>query len=1285
MMVSAAPRISPMNRSSLIAILLGALVLARPAPGQEGANLRGDSAQTRKRLAEAEQKLLAGNHADAVDELQRVLDESGDELITVDGKQYRAARWIAHGILARLPETALKHYQDRIDEPARKLLTAAKQTNDPAPVWQLLDRYFVSRPADEGLLFLGDLLFERGEFRAAERTWRRLLPDGGADITYPGSRSDPAAVRARIVLAIIFQNDLDGAARELTTFRKRHAGASGPLAGKTGPYAEILQGLLDNPPGILPPANPGSSWPAFGGGPDRSGRVAARLSGEWPSRPTWTQEFKSGERHDKAPVGPPQRPPFSHPVVSRGHVFVTDGSRILGFHLLSGRGIPPLELLPNAEPVNEKSPPPDPCPTLTTADDRLYVRIGPGVIQAASGKKENQTAIASIRIVCNPDDSCALKEDWRLKPPVTDDGSNTVWEGAPAVSGRRMWVAFARFEGGRIVHGIACYDPNDSTSAPDRPAWTADVCDGPVMGNVGRARHELLTLAGRHIVFCSNTGAVVALDAASGRRAWGFRYSRSRQAESAYSPHPTPVVSSGGRLFVAPADGDAVYALDPESGRVLWQMGPANGTRILGVSAGRLIVTVDGPARSTRGLSLETGSYESPGGWIQPGILGYGQGFVTDDAIAWPTRSGLLFLDTMDGAPLHESRPSPEFDGNSNYFGNVVHADGVMIVVGHSKLWGYVSHAREFGPPSPRSDRGPARVEFERLIDRTEHALAGGEPATARRWLAAAARGPLPKRYRAWIAARLLLLTTRTGTLPTLPPEVEGILPDLRDEWLFGADRIPITLGTLVDRHLGRGDSHRASSFDPRHCHRKPADVPVLNPDPEIVRTLRLPPGSAPLRGIPGSTVQPTRLFVTTDEELIAVSMAQGEIARFASPDQFIFAAELGEGFVAVGPSAVAVYGTEPTPRWVFRVPTTEPLPTRPGMPFIFFGDDLAVPELSSFQLKGTWLIARLGERHLIALDLPSQRIAWVVRADGTPGFHPIALPNAVRFGSSFGITSRHLVVQLSDGRRRLIDAETGKICASGGFSERTSRVWWPHRPLEVSTNTVVIPDGADVVRLIDVEAGAEKWKHEVEGESSLTGDPPQTAAWSDTLVLAVRRNHGVELDRLDVLDGRSLWTGGAAFFDADAVNLAHADADSERIVVPVGDSLVAVSLESGRILWKAKLPETHSACGWVVRLGRGCVIAYPEAAIPREPVASVLGRLRRSFVHEPAMWRLPGFLAGAYDAWVARSVPVVILDPENGERLVRFDIPATGPAITACFGRGTAVIATGNRVVWLR
>jgi outer membrane protein assembly factor BamB len=1274
-----------MNRRWLLAIVLAASLLAHPAAGQDGANLRGDSPQTRKRLAEAEQKLLAGKHADATDDLQRVLDEAGDDFVSVDGKQYRAARWLAHALLARLPDAALKNYQDRIDSPARKLLAAAKRTNDPAPIRELLDRYFVSRPAEEGLLFLGDVLFERGDFREAEATWRRLIPDGGADIVYPASRSDPAAVRARIILAIIFQNDLDRAVRELAVFRKRHPGAAGRFAGTMGPFAETLQRFLDRPPALAAPSNAGLDWPAFGGGPDRSGRVATRLSGEWPARPTWEVQLPSRERSESAPSGPPRRPPHAHPVIVKDHVFVTDGWNVRGFSLITGQ--PTKELVLGKPPQTREKPELDPCPTLSSWENRIYVRVGPGVIKPAGDKQ--RTSITCVLVVPQPDGSCTLKPQWRIESPHAEDGGDTVWEGAPLVSGRRLWTAFARFEGGRIVHGIACYDPSDSASAPERPIWTADVCDGAVAGSDGRARHELLTLAGRHVVFCSNTGAVVALDAATGRRAWGFRYPRARQSDAVHSPHPSPAVSSGGRLFVAPADGDRVFALDPETGAVLWQSGPAAGARILGVSSRRLIVAVDGPARGIRAWSVENGSSQFPEGWIQhdgTGILGYGQGFVTDDVIVWPTRAGLLFLRSEDGLPVADTRQSPVAERSGNYFGNVVYGGGVLVVVGPTSAWGYVSQARAFGPASAHSHRDPARLELERLIDRTESSIARGEPAAARSLLLEAARGSLPNSIRAWAVARVLLMTPLPAEEPRLPAEVmAAVAPEIRDEWLFGPDGVPITLGGLLDNLLGQAGTHASAEFCPKRCPREPAEAPTLGPGADIVRTLRLPPGSAPLPWLPGSPPRPPRLFVATAAELLAVSMARGEIGRFAAPAQFTSVAEITGGFVAAGPFVVAVYGADRAPQWVFRVPMPERLPSRSGEPYLFFGSESALPELSSFRLHGEWLFARLGERHLIAFDLRARRIAWVLGSDGLAGFRPIALPTARRIVPEFGVIGRSLLVQLSDGCRWVVDAESGRIMSASEASDRASAVPWSHAPAEVEPNTVAVPDGPGLVRMIDLGTGVEKWKHRVEGETSLAGASPRLAACGEALLLAVRRNHGVELDRIDPSDGRSLWTAGPAFLDADAVDLAHSDADSQHVILPVGDEVVAIAPETGRILWKAKLPETHGAGGWIVRIGRDCVIAVPERAVPRERVADVLGRMVGAIGDEPALERLPGLVMGTYDAWVARRVPVVLLDPETGRRLVRFDIPARGPSVTARFERGIAVVATGDRVVWLR
>src|SRR5688572_16743044 len=61
-----------------LVLLPASLASAQPGtpPAPEPATLRGDSTQTRKRLAEAEQKIIGGKAADAADDLQRLLDES---------------------------------------------------------------------------------------------------------------------------------------------------------------------------------------------------------------------------------------------------------------------------------------------------------------------------------------------------------------------------------------------------------------------------------------------------------------------------------------------------------------------------------------------------------------------------------------------------------------------------------------------------------------------------------------------------------------------------------------------------------------------------------------------------------------------------------------------------------------------------------------------------------------------------------------------------------------------------------------------------------------------------------------------------------------------------------------------------------------------------------------------------------------------------------------------------------------------------------------------------------
>jgi outer membrane protein assembly factor BamB len=1291
-----------MNRHCRVAFALvllfaaGHVTIAQP-PGPESANLRGDSAQTRKRLTEADQKLTSGQAADAVDALQRILDDAADDLISLDGKQYRPARWIAHQMFARLPADALKGYQDRIDDPARKLLDAGKKTRDVAPLWQLLDRYFVSRPADEGSLLLGDLLFEHGEFRTAEGVWRRLLPDARADVTYPNSKTDPAAVRARLILAAIFEGEIDRAKAELAAFKSKHAGAKGTFAGKDAPYADTLQAFLDAPPKLRPTANAGNDWPTFGGSPDRSARVGVRLPSTWMARPTWETPIPPLERYPDAPQTPPARPPVSHPVIVNGQVFVTDGYRVFGFDLATGVQTHSV-FLANQPPLHErekdKPVPPDACPSLTAAGDRLYVRVGSPLVRAPDAAKFGRAE--ETLIVCigpTADDKRKMQKLWQLKPPVGEGKPPTAWEGAPLVAGRRLWAAYARFEGGRVIHGIACYDPADATVAPKNPAWAADICDSPPpSGSEGRPRQELLTLAGRNIVFCSNTGAVIAVDAMTGRRAWGFRYPRARKTNAHFLWDPSPAVACDGRVFVAPADGERVYALDPETGEMLWESGPTEGANIIGVADGKVIVAVSGPVRGIRGLGVGSGSSFAPDGWVQHnlgGELSYGRGFVTDDVIVWPTRSGLRFLRPQDGYPL-PSQPhlvTPHTSQGKQPFGNVVYADGVLVVVTPTELWFYVSDQKQFEGLDKQSSRDPVRAKFEALVDKAESSLAIGEAKAAREPLLAAASGDFPQALRAWAAARLLLLAPRVDDETKLPADLRAVLSaELRAQWVLPPDGIPSTLGMLLDRHLGKQAAPRFLPISSAVNELAVDVTPALSPDADIDHMLRLPAGSSPLQRIPGIEATPKRFFISTSDGLMTVPFADGEKTYHDAVDHFTHAAEIAGGFIAAGPSAVAVYSADRAPTWVFRVPTTDALPARAGEFRMYSDEALPVAELSAFRLVGAWLIARLGERHLIALDLKGRRVAWVLGSNGMPGFRPVGFPDAPRFGSEFFASGRLIVAQISDGRRCFIRTETGKVLDIPGLDQSTAKVWWPLAPAEVESNRLAVSDGPGLVRMLNLGTGRVKWTHQLEGDVGLAGEPAQVRAWGSAMVLAIRRNHGIELDRLDMADGKSAWRSlGPAFLDAMRVNLGNADADADRLYVPGGNTLSAFALKDGKPAWEAELPDTRGAGDWVVKAGPKCIIVYPEAAIPREPVANVLARMVRSFRSNPEPRRLPALAAGLYDAWVVRSVPVLLLDPETGKQLAKFDIPANGPAVTAWFERDLAVVATGDRVCWLK
>ncbi len=662
-----------------------------------GTRLRGESesARTRKRLTEAQQRLARGEAV--ADELQDILDQSGDDLVLVKDNQYQPARRLVQQYLAGLPDKPLETFRDRIDEPARKLLELAKKKRDPQPLRDLVDRYFVSRSTEEGLLLLGELLCERGDFVAAERAWRALLPEtDDGTLTYPKPKTDPAAVKAKLILLRATNGDRNGATAELELLKKAHPKASGALGGVNGVFADTLVKLIAAPPALAPAPN---GWTGFAGGPTRDGRpdtpLPRFLAGERPRRAAIPREPTDKDRTPPAAV-PPAKSLAFHPVILNGSAYIADAGRVIQYDLTTAA----VRVAFHATALDldfESTDLAVPCQqeadfTLTASGGKLFARFGKTALPTGNETgRPTRTLIACLEpkpgAAKLPITEYPLTAKWSAAPPVAKD-VYAGWEGAPVVADGRVYAGFVRVENSRLLHAVACYPISGG-----EPLWVANVFDTDARpATAPRHRHEVLTLAGGNVVWCSHAGLTVAVSAATGKPAWAFRNPPAERPPVAAVHDLCPPVYHDGRVFVAPADGDAVYALDAVSGRRLWNTPtPIYVDQLLGVSRGKLIVTTrvtrTGPqsvqSGGVRGYDVTTGLDKGSTGWQnhEDGSLsGLGRGVVADNLIFWPTPAGTWIIDPNTG---RLARPT-----NTKLPGNVAVADGFIVVATATEvLW----------------------------------------------------------------------------------------------------------------------------------------------------------------------------------------------------------------------------------------------------------------------------------------------------------------------------------------------------------------------------------------------------------------------------------------------------------------------------------------------------------------------------------------------------------------------------------------------------------------------
>ena len=1264
-----------MKRLRRILVALAFEAFAVPALGQsqDVTVLKGQSDQTYKRLVEADRNLTTGKSAEAADALQRILDEAGDDLVSADGKHFRTARRVAQRVLAKLPPDALKAYRDRADEPARLLLEAGRKNRDPRPLRQLIDRYFASRPAEEALLLLGELTFERGDFRTAESVWRRLLVDSPNDLDppFPDPKADPTAVRSRVALALIFQGELEAARAELKKVAANPK-ATGRLAGVDGPFAETLQKLLERPPVLSADATGDGEWTGFGGSSSRSGAVSGRLPYYWPSRPTWQVPIPRDDnqiRTSNLPRVAPTKSVAFHPVVLDGIAYLADSTRVFGFDPLTGKNVFNFDLRSQVAgnrfrsqktqlPINY-----DADFTLAAGDGLLVARLGsPKMTELGpdpTGRPgQSPSVLVGFRKGAN---NGPLEAKWTLLPPGPAP-EFAAWEGVPILADGRIYAPFARL-GNRVKHAVACYE-----DPPGNPVWIAELAESPSIAD--RTRHELLTLAGSNLVFCTHTGAVVAINAQTGKPAWAMKYPHvERTAANPPQRDLSPPLYDGGRIFVAPSDADFLYALDSETGRPLWQSGPIQVDQMLGVTHGRLVCSIAGPTRGIRGYNIRDGNYLDPAGWAvhdDPLLASFGRGLVSNDLILWPTKTDLFLLNPETGMPLRPPIRGPH--------GNLAYANGVVLVATPTELWGYVADRVQLQERKVEVAQRPNNAEVKRLFaialadagkwdeakaaiandpdaarfkaewnsDRAERALAAGRVDDARTIWDAVIKGDDPAAWKARAAFRWfgsyhpnLLFDTGRYDGDRVPEVVKTIdLPKeaFRESVLVygGIERWPYRLPNEVRYPPNASDFAPAPNafaesrgFDPDILHGLGVGT--------TVETVRIGPNNfQPLAnlgqrpGLPGFSRGPfpTSVLLSDGRELRLFSITESRILwSIQLPNGFVPTEALGgvlaglRGFMNVDLANGKVTNHA-------LLPESDPITSHRGLPYprSLEAKDRSA-SLANFAFRDSSFIADLGPYHRLYTAVGNGSRMRIADGSGYPPYRPFPLGSPKPFAQS----------------------------SAGDDAKALTRLG---------------------------ELG-----YQIPAEASLSGQPPIVLNLSKGVLVGVRRNFGVELTLLSHTRRTVIWGSRTAVLPVENFDPKRVDFDDANLYVPTEGRLYTIRLNDGAIVWTADLGADTE---WQVWAGRKTIAVHAVRPVVRDPLTHVLNRMGRALWERPNPARISALLFALYDSWANRTLPIRFLDPGTGREVHRLDLDV-GPVAVVQFGPERSVVVTGDRIYRLQ
>ncbi len=635
-------------------------------------------------------------------------------MVPLSRRRYVSAREYGNLLISAWPPEGLAVYRRMVDPQAQQWLITARTTRDDAPLLNIVHEAFNSTYGDDALYLLGERAWDSGATALARHYWLQLLPaDDGetkpgqplARLHYPDTDLPLAEIEAKIILTLLADGVIVPAARQVEAFRQRRPDATGALAGRTGKLADIMETVLAEARNWKPPVIPAKAE-SFAVSCSRNARLPEAVD---VAAVRWTHGLPANA-YAARPARPAlaDRGPLSyHPVIFRDVILVNDAQRIFAWNLRTGKpawrsgddnsGLiyPPVAQKPEEQLLQSVRG--TPHYTMTVHEGYLYARSGSPLTEFSEIEEIRQLESDVICLSLEPGQG---KLVWKTSARALGEGFT--FEGSPVVDDQRAFVALRRSKP-QTQANIACLDRRTGATIYNRRVCTS-LAAGPGEANV--ITHQLLTLSDGKIHYCTNLGALCALNAADGHVDWIRTYASNRLTErperSARAQDLNPCLVQQGIVVAAPHDSRHIFAQNAFTGEPLWEQELRGRIdHLVAAVGGRLILAGD----RLWCLDLFTGDVLWHIGSGDPATFGYGRPIVAGEYVYWPKPEEILQVEFQTGA-LFRRIPLRQLYGERG--GNLTIADGLLVVAQPDRIAVFGPHAGTTAPARRELSRNNA-------------------------------------------------------------------------------------------------------------------------------------------------------------------------------------------------------------------------------------------------------------------------------------------------------------------------------------------------------------------------------------------------------------------------------------------------------------------------------------------------------------------------------------------------------------------------------------------------